>query len=282
MSQLVCAITGATGGIGTALAQLAANEGYDLILHGRSESKLVQLLAHLKEDTPALNAQLVVGDLNTAVGTHKVANAISDQAPKLDLLFNNAGVLLDGIQMSPDGLEMHTQVNLIAPYILMQALKPNVAGTKGAIINVSSGAALKAKTLSVETLIRPEKAKKLYGAYAASKLALSVVTHALGSEFATDGVALASVNPGPNKTEMTASNGMPKFLLLLRPLIYSSPEKGASKVFDVSRLVKFHPRPGAFFAGRKVKALPQFTGSKDVVDKLLRFCNTSAEIPEVG
>ena len=282
MLRPVCVITGATGGIGAALSQLAAHEGYDLILHGRSESKLTQLLGQLKEDTPELNAQLVVGDLSTAAGAHEAAAAISDQAPKLDLLFNNAGILLDGIQMSSDGLEMHTQVNLIAPYILMKTLKPNVARAKGAIINVSSGAALKAKTLSVETLTRPEKAKKLYGAYAASKLALSVVTNVLGGEFASDGVALASVNPGPNKTEMTASHGMPRFLLFLRPLIYASPEKGASKVFDVSRIAKVHPRPGAFFTGRKEKALPQFAESKEVVKKLLTFCHTSAELPGVG
>ena len=277
ISRPVCAITGATGGIGTALSQQAAEEGYDLILHGRSESKLNDLFSRLKRDRPKLSIEKIVGDLNTTAGAHKVAAAISERAPKLDLLFNNAGVLLNGIQMSPDGLEMHTQVNLIAPYILMQMLKTNVGRAKGVIINVSSGAALKAKTLSVETLTRPQKAKKLYGAYAVSKLALSVVTNTLGQEFASDGVVLASVNPGPNKTEMTASGGMPRFLLLLRPLIYASPDKGASIVFDVAKIAQ--AQPGAYFAGRRARSLPRFTEDKGVIEKLLTFCNTMARIP---
>ena len=78
-----------------------------------------------------------IGELNTSERARDVAKSISALAPKLDLLFNNAGILLDGVQMSPDELEMHTQVNLITPYILMQALKLNFAQSRGAIINVS-------------------------------------------------------------------------------------------------------------------------------------------------
>lgn len=279
MPRPICAITGATGGIGAALSKHATAEGYDLVLHGRSESKLTELVEQLKRDIPESNIDIVVGDLDTSANARKVASEISARAPKLALLFNNAGVLLDGIQMSCDGLEMHTQVNLIAPYILMQTLKPNIARTEGAIINVSSGSALRAKSLSAQILIRPEQAKKLTGAYAASKLALSVVTQALGEEFAGEGVILVSADPGPNKTNMTAGDGMPKFLLLLRPLIYASPEKGAEKIFEASRFSKSRSLPGAFLAGSKVRNLPKFAQSAEIEEMLLEFCQTHANIP---
>ena len=277
MATRKCAITGATGGIGAALSEQAAQSGYDLILHGRSEEKLNKLRNRIKSEVPASNIELVVGDLGSAEGTHDVAAAISAHAPKLDLLFNNAGVLLDGIQISSDGLEMHTQVNLIAPYILMQALKPNVAGAAGAIVNVASGAALKAKTLSVQTLRRPEKARKLFGAYAQSKLALVVVTRALGSAFYSDNVALAAVNPGPNKSDMTKGDGMPVFLRLLRPLIYAPPEKGALEVFRVAGIARSQEQPGSFYSRGGKVSLPDFATADDIAPQLLNFCEISAK-----
>ncbi len=278
MNRPICAITGATGGIGAALSIQAAREGYDLVLHGRSEAKLTELVEQLKLTAPESNAQIVVGELNTAKGTKNVASEISEHAPKLDLLFNNAGVLLDGIQMSDDGLEMHTQVNLIAPYILMQMLKPNVSRAEGTIANVSSGSALRAQSFSAETLKRPHEAKKLTGAYASSKLALSSVTSALGDVFANDGVTLVSADPGPNKTGMTLSDGMPKFLLLLRPFIHSSPEKGAQKIFDAANFAKSHSLSGAFLAGRKIKQLPELAQTEATKAMLLVFCDTHANI----
>lgn len=282
MTRPICAITGATGGIGAALSIQAAREGYDLILHGRSEAKLTELIEKLKQTTPESNVQIVVGELDTAEKTKKMASEISACAPKLDLLFNNAGVLLDGIQMSDDGLEMHTQINLIAPYILMQALKSNVAKAEGSITNVSSGSALRAQPLSAKTLVRPHEAKKLTGAYASSKLALSSVTNALGDAFAEDGVTLVSADPGPNKTGMTVSGGMPKFLLLLRPFIYSSPEKGAHKIFDATNFAKTRSLSGAFLVGRKVKQLPESAQTDTTKAMLLDFCNIHADISELN
>ncbi len=278
MKRPICAITGATGGIGAALSEQAARKGYDLVLQGRSKPKLTELLEKLKLEVPDINIELIIGDLDTSLGARQVASAISERAPKLDILFNNAGVLLDGIQMSPDGLEMHTQVNLIAPYILMQTLMPNVSRTKGTILNVSSGSALRAKPFSTKTLRRPEKAQKIFGAYATSKLSLSVVTQALGEEFAAVGVTLASVDPGPNKTNMTAGEGMPGFLLCLRPFIYTSPAKGAEILFETHEIANSHHQPGAFYSKGKIKQLPKFSQSREIEEMLLNFCHKNSGI----
>ncbi len=276
MQIQVCVITGATGGIGHALSIIAAYNGYDLILHGRSEDKLKTLMQQIEVNFPETKLIPITGDLSSAAETRKLASKISEHAPRIDLLFNNAGVLLDGIKMSNDGLEMHTQVNLIAPYILMQTLKPNIAAAKGTIINVSSGSALKVKNLSIEALIKPKKSKKIFGAYAASKLALSIVTKELGDNYAINGIVLACADPGPSKTEMTSGDGMPGLLLLIRPFIYSSPEKGAQKVFKVTQLAKSQPQTGVFFSGHQIITLPKFAQSKDMARQLVEFCNQHA------
>lgn len=274
MKQPLCAITGATGGIGAALSKLAAEKGFDLILQGRSKTRLEELRKDITTETPGTNIELVTGNFDTSSESLLVAESISKIAPKLNILFNNAGVLLEGVQMSPDGLEMHTQVNLIAPYILMKALKNNVAAGKGTIINVSSGSIFRAKSLSIQALQRPDKAQKLFGAYATSKLALSVITQAMGNDFSSSGISLASADPGPNKTNMTAGDGMPWFLLWLRPIIFSSPELGAGKLFDTYKAVKTNIQPGAFWSKGKTKSLPGFSQSKQIVEELLEFCNT--------
>jgi NAD(P)-dependent dehydrogenase (short-subunit alcohol dehydrogenase family) len=282
MTRRICVITGAAGGLGAALAERAVHEGYDLVLHGRTEPKLAALRDRLVSDTPELKVEIMVGNLDTAAGARGVAAKITKRVPEIDLLINNAGVLLDGVQMSPDGLEMHTQVNLISPYILMQSLKPNVSRARGAIINVSSGSALRAQDLSAKQLTRPDKAQKLTGSYARSKLALSVITHALGGEFAANNVTLASADPGPNKTGMTSGDGMPAFLLLIRPLIYTPPEKGAEKIFDALRAAESSSQPGAFYAGRKVKNIPEFAQSSETANMLLAFCETQASLSQAA
>lgn len=276
MARPIGAVTGATGGLGTALANLLAGQGYDLILQGRREPGLAALRANLLSRQPQLKVKIVVGDLGTAAEAREVAAKIATEAPRLDLLVNNAGVLLDGVLMSPDQLEMHTQVNLIAPYIMMQSLKVNVSQTQGVIINVSSGSGFRARDLSIKELTRPSIAKKLVGSYARSKLALSAVTQALGEEYACESVTLASVGPGANKTAMSSGDGMPKLLQLLGPLIYAPPSKGAQRIMDAVEAARAHHQPGAFFTGDKAKELPAFAQSPKMADVLLAFCETHA------
>lgn len=101
----------------------------------------------------------------------------------------------------------------------------------------------------------------------------------LGRAFANDDVTLASADPGPNKTEMTSGEGMPGFLLLLRPLFYMPPERGAAKVFDVAKLAKSSAKAGAYFSGRKPKPLPAFALTPGIADELLKFCALYARQP---
>ncbi len=272
INKPTCVITGSTGGLGAALAELAAQRGYDLILHGRKEASLNELKNRILDSHPHVNVFLISGDLGNTVDTSTIARKISNLAPKLDLLINNAGVLLDGIKMSSSGLEMHTQVNLLAPYIMMKTLRNNLSFAKGSIINVSSGSAFRAKNLTIAELTKPTKVEKLSGAYARSKLALSHVTQELGEEFASDGITLLSTGPGPNKTNMTTGKGMPTWLLLLRPLIYSAPEKGAKKIFASLKSAQTHPIPGSYFSGSKVKKLPRLFHSKLKPRDLVNFC----------
>ena len=272
MIRKTCAITGATGGIGHALANALAERGYDLVLHGRSPHKLEALKATLLTGHDELKVTLVTGDLEGAGGAQRVAGEIAAAAPILHLLINNAGILSENAEVSPDGLDMHMQVNLVAPFILMQLLKPCLAATGGTIVNVSSGAVFRARSLSAKILRHPSTDRKLFGAYAESKLAQAVLGKSLADEFAKDRIAIVSADPGPTKTSMTASDAMPKLLKLLRPLLYRPPERGAANILHATDDAVRHNRLGAYFTKGREKQLPDFASDQTIAADVLKFC----------
>ncbi len=279
MSKGICVITGASGGIGSALAHQAAERGYDLVLHGRSESSIANLATQVTAASPKTRVTVVVGDLGSAQGARGVAEQISEVAGSISILFNNAGVLLDRHTKSPDGLEIHTQVNLIAPFILMHVLKENIARSKGTIINVSSGSIFRARDLDIDQLVKPDKFIKLAGAYSRSKLAMAAVTKALGKQFANDGVVIASGNPGPSKTGMTSSGGLPFIVKLLSPLVYGTAEKGAARIFAAFDAATTQTNAGGYFDGTASKELPKLSGIQGLDRELVKFCKSYADLP---
>ena len=274
MSRPNCIITGASGGIGSALALHMADRGYDLILHSRTTASLKPLLKTIDAGQFDVLVSIIAADLDTSHSVCQLGDQLSQMAPKLNILFNCAGVLLDGIHISKDGMDMHTQINLLAPYILMQKLKPNVSLTQGTILNIASGSALAVKQLDIKRLIRPTKAIKLFGTYAESKLALALITEALAQQFMSDGVRLVCAAPGPTKANMTSGAGMPKFLLWLRPFLYSSPEQSATKIYLAYQAAQSYPTSGQFFSGKRVKPLPHFLYQSTIADQLIDFCQS--------
>ncbi len=81
MKRLVCAIKGATGGIGAALANHAASAKCDLILHGGSGQKLAALADQLRHGNRKVGVDTVIGDLGNSSGAHAVATSTSEHAP---------------------------------------------------------------------------------------------------------------------------------------------------------------------------------------------------------
>lgn len=277
MSRPNCIITSASGGIGNALALHMADQGYDLILHSRTIASLDPLVKTIDASQFDVHVNTIAANLDTSHSVCQLGDQLSKITPKLNILFNCAGVLLDGIHMSPDGVDMHTQINLLAPYILMHKLKKNVSRTQGTIINIASGSALRVKQLNIKHLIKPAKAIKLFGAYAESKLALAIITETLAEQFMNKGIHIACADPGPTKTNMTSGAGMPKFLLWLRPLLYSSPEQSAAKIFLAYQSAKSSPSSGQFFAGDKIKPLPHFINQSPIDEQLIEFCQSHTE-----
>ncbi|AKF04616.1 SDR family NAD(P)-dependent oxidoreductase [Sandaracinus amylolyticus] len=257
----VALVTGASSGVGLALTSRLLAERWSVVTLTRSP---------LPQHDPALAAARAEGrlrahhaDLADLRGLARALEGIAAAEPRIDLLVNNAGVSLDAPRAAASGRDVHFDVNVLAPYVIARALAPNVAkGEHRTILNVSSNALLQVKELDLDELMRPTRFTKLFGSYAASKLALSLWTHEMAA-LLPGGVEMRSVCPGANDTPMTRGAGMPGWLRVLVPILFRDPKHGAARVLDAAR--GGLPR-GAFLHRGRPAAIPHLHRAREVHD----------------
>lgn len=183
-------VTGATAGIGRATALALAERGAHVIVHGRDRERAAD--TRVRVEAVGGSARVETADLSDPA---EVA-ALAGRAGDVDVLVNNAGIFRFARTADTDAatFDAHVDVNLRAPFLLVQALAPGmVRRGYGAIVNISSGAAT---TPGLGT-----------GVYGATKAALESLTRVWAAEFGPAGVRVNAVAAGPTRTEGTAVLG---------------------------------------------------------------------------
>jgi NAD(P)-dependent dehydrogenase (short-subunit alcohol dehydrogenase family) len=193
----VIALTGATDGLGRALAErLADRPDHLLILHGRSAERL----AGLRDDLRGRAADVVTvrADLSETAQVHALAAEIGSRTDHLNVLVNNAGIgggEPDGVErrLTPEGNELRFAVNYLAPFVLTRDLLPLLrAGAPARVVNVAS---LGQAPIDVDDLTL-EHGYDGTRAYGRSKLALIADGFTLASELPAHEVTVNSLHPG--------------------------------------------------------------------------------------
>jgi len=169
LENLTVFLTGATGGIGRATAAALAERGAALLLHGRDERRLGELVSELS--STGARIQPLVADLSSLSETVRLAREAAKAAPGLDVLINNAGVGFgrDSTrrERSRDGFELRFAVNYLAAFVLSEELMARGVPRR-ALVNVASAGQ---ETLDFSDLMTDRG----YGgvrAYCRSKLAM--------------------------------------------------------------------------------------------------------------
>jgi short-subunit dehydrogenase len=191
-------VTGASSGIGAALARRLAAEGTDLVLVARDGGRLDALAAELA--TPAagaVRAEVLVADLAEPGQLGAVEKRLADASRPVDLVVNNAGfgTYGDFAGLDVEGEEREIAVNVLALVRLTHAaLGAMLPRGRGAVVNVSSVAGLQAT---------PGNAT-----YGASKAFVATFGEAVAGELAGTGVTLTTVLPGFTRTEFHERAGI--------------------------------------------------------------------------
>lgn len=186
-------ITGASSGIGEALAKQFARGGYNLVLVARSTDKLEALASQLTRDTEA-DVRVEPEDLSRRGAAKKLASNLSEQAIEVDILVNSAGVLEHGRFIDLPGTAHLDLIELNVAGLtdmLSHFLPPMVKRGKGRILNVASIAAF-----------QPVPGLATYAATKAYVLSLS---ESLAEELSGTGVSVTALCPGITATNMVAT-----------------------------------------------------------------------------
>jgi 3-oxoacyl-[acyl-carrier protein] reductase len=189
----VAVVTGASRGIGRAVAELLAAEGAAVVLSARGEADLERTTGALRESGADVVA--VPCDVLDPAGTAALASTAQDRYGKVDILVNNAGGdsgRLPFHDLEDDAWEAAYRLNVVSAVRLTRALLPAMRERRwGRIVNVSS-----------YTARVPEP---FCGPYAAAKAALVNVTRTLSRTYGADGIVTNCVLPGLTRTDGVAA-----------------------------------------------------------------------------
>lgn len=184
-------LTGATDGIGLETAKLLADQGHHLLIHGRSESKLLDTEEVLKQEFPQARIESFLADLSQFSAIRSLLQSIKASHRSIDIIINNAGVFKTLNPITPDGLDSRFVVNTFAPFIITQTLQAMLEDD-GRIINLSSAAQA---PVNLEAMKGKHTIDEAFQAYAQSKLAVTMYSAELAKSLKPEQVVLA-VNPG--------------------------------------------------------------------------------------
>ena len=188
-------VTGATDGLGKALAARLAGEGATVLLHARTRERGEQALADLEPGGGDL--RLHVGDLSSLAEVRALAQDVLDAHERLDVLVNNAGVGSTvpggGARLeSADGFELRFAVNYLAGFVLAALLRDRLAESAPArIVNVASAGQM---AIDFDDVML-ERSYDGTRAYCQSKLAQVMHAFDLAEELAGEGVTATALHP---------------------------------------------------------------------------------------
>ena len=226
----VALVTGASQGLGRAIAEVLATAGATVALVARSADKLADVAAAITSNEG--RAEAFPCDVSREGEPQRVVDAVVERFGRLDILVNNAGVTRDTLlpRMSDEEWDAVLTTNLRAPFLFMRAAsRPMMQQRYGRIVNVASVSGL---------IGNPGQAN-----YSASKAGLVGLTKTAAKELAGRKITVNAVAPGFIASEMTAALGP----ALLDEVKKRVPAKRLGEAWEIADAVLFLASPSAAY-----------------------------------
>lgn len=210
MQGKVCLVTGATRGLGQAAALQLAHMGAEVLIIGRSNVRIEDTLAALRQETGNTNVRGFQADLSSQTAVRRVAREILSQYGSLDVLINNVGATLLNYQSTVDGYEMTWALNYLNHFLLTHLLRDALISAaqqqgEARVVELTSSI----YRISRDRFERLQKKAGYNGvlAYAQSKRAAIRFACELARRLKGTGVTANAVTPGLVRTDIATTSG---------------------------------------------------------------------------
>ncbi|KQX23586.1 MULTISPECIES: SDR family oxidoreductase [unclassified Sphingomonas] len=267
-------VTGATKGIGFAVAGQLADKGARVLVHARNRKSGEEALRKLRKKRPGALFDLVVADVASMAGTRALAEAVLAQAPRLDILVNNVGAMYSDLSYSPDGIETTFAVNHLSIFLLTGLLLDRLrASAPARIITIASEVHRKA----LFDFDDPNLARNytVTGALAQSKLANILFTRALARRIEGSGVEAYAVHPGHVRTAFTRDlRGWFKIFVAILRIRFLSPDEGAKTAVHLASAPSLPGGNGGYFDDCAAVRPSDHACDEDVAERLWSLSET--------
>lgn len=217
-------VTGGGRGIGQAISLGLAAQGARVIVVGRTQATLDETLELLQKAGPKADHFAILMDVSLEAEVVRCRDEMLNRAGRLDILVNNAGILHNATiaKHTLADFERVVSVNQTGVFLgIRSAIAPMTARGGGSIVNISSGAGIRATK---------------YGfAYAATKYAVTGMTAAAALELARNGIRVNSIHPGLIDTPMVASDDA----AINNRLVRATPMRRVGEPEEIARVALF-------------------------------------------
>lgn len=205
-------VTGSSSGIGFAAAKALANKNAKVIIAVRNPSKGAEAKEKIEAQNKNADVEVMIVDLSDIDSVKNFTDGFKTKYDKLDLLINNAGVMIPPYSKTKDGFELQIGTNHLGHFALTQQLLDIIKATpKSRIVNVSS-AAHKYGNINFEDLNWENRKYKSWRAYGDSKIANLYFTQELGRKLSDKKIIVTAAHPGWTATELQRHSGLFVFL----------------------------------------------------------------------
>lgn len=248
MTGKVCMVTGANSGIGKPTALALAKMGGRVVMVCRNRETGEAALREIQQQTGNNSGELLIADLSSQAAIRSFVAEFKERHERLDVLVNNAGVVMRKRSVTEDGIETTFAVNHLA-YFLLTNLLLDVLGKSASarIVNVAS-AAHTSGTINFDDL-SGEKRYSGWGAYCQSKLANILFTYELARRLTGSTVTVNCLHPGVIATGLFRN--LPKIIDLPARIFLTRPEKGAETSVYLAASPEIEGVTGKYFVKKQ-------------------------------
>jgi retinol dehydrogenase 12 len=274
-------ITGANTGIGFAAARALAFRGAHTVMVSRNETRGRAAEATLRNEIKDAQIDVLWADFQRFDEVRRLGETLRARCPRIDVLINNAGLILSERVLTPDGLECMLQVNHLSVFLLTNLLLDRmVTSAPARIVNVASEAHRSGGPIDFDDL-QSERSFRPFAVYGRTKLMNILFTRELARRLDHSGVSANSLHPGVVRTGFGQDGDTRAWLKIglgvLRPFMVS-PVQGAKTILHLACSENVSQISGMYFARSKPKTPAPFATDDraarrlwDVSAKLVRL-----------